>query len=122
MSVTDGTDTARMGQLQKFQTIAAQHIVSDVLRSELGSAKYEADEVAQLSKRIGETINKRLSEEPGSERYKYVTNVSIFQNEGQGARMSTSTIWDPESDAMVQEMFANESIRCVAVVFAVYVY
>ncbi|KAJ1789797.1 hypothetical protein LPJ59_005274, partial [Coemansia sp. RSA 2399] len=110
MATTDGTATAHAGQPQKLQILTVRKIMSEVLRSELGSTKYDADEVAQLSKRIGETINRRLSGESGSERYKYVTNVSIFQDEGQGARMGTSTIWDPESDAMVQEVFANDSV------------
>ncbi|KAJ2385999.1 hypothetical protein GGI23_006596 [Coemansia sp. RSA 2559] len=122
MAATDGTATAHVGQAQRLQTSTVRKLMSEVLRNELGNAKYDADEVAQLSKRIGEMINRRLSGESGSERYKYVTNVSIFQNKGQGARMGTSTIWDPVSDAMVQEVFANDSVKCVAVVFAVYVY
>ncbi|KAJ2550456.1 hypothetical protein EV175_004060 [Coemansia sp. RSA 1933] len=120
MTVTDGTATAHSGQA--LQATVAQKLLSEVLRSELGNVKYDADEVSQLSRRIGETVNRRLSGEPGAECYKYITNVSIFQNEGQGARMGTSTNWDPESDAMAQEMFANDSLKCVAVVFAVRVY
>ncbi|KAJ2663688.1 Tctex1 domain-containing protein 2 [Coemansia sp. RSA 1200] len=109
-------------QRQKFDAAVARSLLGEVLRSELTNTKYEADEVAQLGKRVGETINRRLSGEMALEQYKYVTSVSIFQNSGQGARMGTSAIWDPDADAVVQDMFVSDSIKCVAVVFAVCVY
>ncbi|KAI9504089.1 Tctex1 domain-containing protein 2 [Coemansia spiralis] len=120
--MTIGGSGVRAEQAQKLRTTAMRGILGEVLRGELGSARYEAEEVAAASKRVGEAINKRLLEEPGMERYKLVANISIFQNDGQGARMGSSTVWDPETDGVVQEMFANDSIRCVAVVFAVCIY
>ncbi|KAJ2493944.1 hypothetical protein IWW37_000022 [Coemansia sp. RSA 2050] len=117
-----GAAALRPDYMHRFRPTVAKPLISEVLRSTLGNAKYEAEDVAELSTSIGEKIVQRLVAEPGLERYKFVANVSIFQNSGQGARMCIGATWDPESDAAVQETFTNESIRCVAVVFAVYVY
>ncbi|KAJ2363811.1 Tctex1 domain-containing protein 2, partial [Coemansia sp. RSA 2611] len=117
-----GAAALRPDYMHRFRPTVAKPVISEVLRSTLGNAKYEAEGMAELSTSIGEKIVQRLAAEPGLERYKFVANVSIFQNNGQGARMSIGATWDPESDAAVQETFTSESIRCVAVVFAVYVY
>ncbi|KAJ2741387.1 hypothetical protein GGI20_005227 [Coemansia sp. BCRC 34301] len=127
MASTQGTSdgrpaTLRPDYMHRFRPTVAKPIISEVLRSTIGNAKYAADVMAELSTSIGERIVERLVAEPGLERYKFVANVSIFQNSGQGARMGIGATWDQESDAAVQETFANDSIRCVAVVFAVYVY
>ncbi|KAJ1725472.1 Tctex1 domain-containing protein 2 [Coemansia erecta] len=108
--------------MHKFRPASARPLISEVLRGELGVWRYDASEVADVGKRVSEAITKRLAGEPGMERYKFITNVSLFQNDGQGARMGTSMVWDAESDAAVQETYTSEGVRCVAVVFAVYVY
>ncbi|KAJ2878731.1 hypothetical protein GGI21_004058 [Coemansia aciculifera] len=112
----------RPDYMHRFRASVGKPIISEVLRSTIGNTKYVAEDMAELSRSIGERIVERLVAEPGMERYKFVANVSVFQNNGQGARMGIGATWDPESDAAVQETFTNESIRCVAVVFAVYVY
>ncbi|KAJ2052775.1 hypothetical protein GGI03_005600 [Coemansia sp. RSA 2337] len=117
-----GSATLRPDYMHRFRPTVAKPIISEILRSTLGNAKYQAEGMVELSTGIGEKIVERLVAEPGLERYKYVANVSIFQNNGQGARMCIGATWDPESDAAVQETFTNESIRCVAVVLAAYVY
>ncbi|KAJ1648821.1 hypothetical protein GGF44_006648 [Coemansia sp. RSA 1694] len=117
-----GSATLRPDYMHRFRPTVAKPIISEVLRSTIGNTKYEAEGMAELSTSIGERIVERLVAEPGLERYKFIANVSVFQNSGQGARMGIGATWDPESDAAVQETFTNESIRCVAVVFAVYVY
>ncbi|KAJ2787163.1 Tctex1 domain-containing protein 2 [Coemansia interrupta] len=108
--------------MHKFRPATARPLIGEILRGEIGGWRYDAAEVAEVGKRVSEAITKRLSSEAGMERYKFITNVSLFQNDGQGARMGTSMVWDAESDAAVQETYASEGVRCVAVVFAVYVY
>lgn len=99
---------------------AAKPLITSVLRDELKGARYQTDQVSELSKRIGDGIVAKLTTEVvGLERYKLIANVSIFQNEGQGARMDTRAVWDPDADGVLQETFVNDSIKCVAVVFAI---
>lgn len=43
-------------------------------------------------------------------RYKYVVNVVMGENLGEGARMDSRCYWDPESDGSAQAFFSNVSI------------
>ncbi|KAJ1829715.1 Tctex1 domain-containing protein 2 [Coemansia sp. RSA 2599] len=108
--------------IHRFRTSCARPLMGDILRDELGNRRYQVEEMAAASKRISEIINKRLAKVPGLEGFKFITNVSIFQNDGQGARMFTSMVWDPDSDTAVQEIYTNENIKCVALVLAICVY
>ncbi|KAJ1941269.1 Tctex1 domain-containing protein 2 [Linderina macrospora] len=116
------TTLAQPDYMYKFRASAAKPLIAEVLRTELSDKKYEAEDMAELTKTIGEQINLRLSKESGMERYKFISNVNIFQNSGQGARMGSSAVWDREADCVVQETYVSESLKCVAVVFVVLVY
>ncbi|KAI8326221.1 hypothetical protein GQ54DRAFT_253432 [Martensiomyces pterosporus] len=121
-SSASASSIVRPDYMHKFRPAAVKPLIAETLRNELGDTRYEADDMAGLTKTIGDKINARLAGEAGLDRYKLITNVSIFQDGGQGARMGTSAIWDPESDGVAQEMYSNGSIKCVAVVFAAHVY
>ncbi|KAJ1731495.1 Tctex1 domain-containing protein 2 [Coemansia biformis] len=103
-----------------FRAPAAKAAIGEVLRRELEGVQYEGDQMAKLGWTVGALINERLAADAdaGLERYKFVTNVSIFQNIGQGTHMGCSAVWDPDTDAAVMETYTSDSIRCVAVVFA----
>ncbi|KAJ1844417.1 hypothetical protein LPJ57_009504 [Coemansia sp. RSA 486] len=118
----DQVSIPRPDLIHRFRTSSARPLMGDILRKELENRRYHAEDMARVSTRISESINKRLTKEPGLERFKFITNVSIFQNDGQGARMFTSMLWDPDSDSAVQEIYSNETIKCVALVIAIYVY
>ncbi|KAJ2009808.1 hypothetical protein GGI04_000124 [Coemansia thaxteri] len=108
---SSGPAALRPDYMHRFRPTVAKPIISEVLRSALGNTKYESEGMAELTTAIGKRIVERLVAEPGLERYKFVVNVSIFQNNGQGARMGVSANWDPEADAAVQETFTNDSIN-----------
>ncbi|KAJ2380255.1 Tctex1 domain-containing protein 2, partial [Coemansia sp. RSA 2603] len=107
--------------MHKFRAASARPLIGEILRSELSGWRYNGDTAADVGKRVSEAISRRLAAERGMERYKFISNVSLFQSDAQGARMGTSMVWDAESDGAVQETFTSEGVRCVAVVFAVYV-
>ena len=55
-------------------------------------------------------------------RYKYVVNVILGENKGEGARMDCKCLWDTDTDGFVQHVYTNASLFCVAVAFAMYYY
>ncbi len=56
------------------------------------------------------------------DRYKYVVQVMIGEQRGEGVSMSARCFWDNKRDHYVQKTFQNETIFCVAVAFAAYYY
>ncbi|KAJ1888059.1 hypothetical protein LPJ66_008766 [Kickxella alabastrina] len=95
--------------MHKFRPDVAQPIINDILRSELTDKRYKDNDMSTITKRIGELITSRMSVQSGFERYKFVTNVSIFENPGQGSWMGTNLVWDPETDNAAQGSFFNDT-------------
>ncbi|ELU01365.1 hypothetical protein CAPTEDRAFT_90344 [Capitella teleta] len=56
------------------------------------------------------------------ERYKFVVQVVIGEQRGEGVKMGCRCFWDSDSDSYAQDLFLNDSLFCVAAVFGVYYY
>ncbi|KIP12837.1 hypothetical protein PHLGIDRAFT_27201 [Phlebiopsis gigantea 11061_1 CR5-6] len=77
----------------------------------------ERDKVKRWIKEIGERVKERMLEiQPRG--YKFMVMTQINENLGQGGRADLVCHWE-DTDAIVQEMFANDSIICICVAFAV---
>ncbi|KAJ2347787.1 Tctex1 domain-containing protein 2 [Coemansia erecta] len=122
----DDGSPLRPGIMHKFRSTVAQPLLCEILRRELTDVQYDKDTVGELGQKLGSLISERLAREPGMDRYKFITNVSLFQNNnnnsGVAARMGSKCVWDVGADTVVQETFVGPAIRCVAAVFAVYYY
>ncbi|GJJ69500.1 tctex1 domain-containing protein 2 [Entomortierella parvispora] len=107
--------------MQKFKPPVATKFMQQILQNHLLHAVYHGEESQRLSKLIAEEIKTKLIElELG--RYKYVVNVVMGENLGEGARMDSRCYWDPESDGSAQAFFSNDSLWCAAVAFAIFYY
>ncbi|PIA19409.1 hypothetical protein COEREDRAFT_37714 [Coemansia reversa NRRL 1564] len=106
--------------MHRFRASEVRPVISEVLQSELEGMQYEGVEMAEISRRISEVVAARVAGMAGLERYKIISSVSMFENSGQGARMGSSVMWDDEVDGIVHETYANDRLRCVAVVYAVF--
>ncbi|CAM9356191.1 unnamed protein product, partial [Sphacelaria rigidula] len=53
-------------------------------------------------------------------RYKYIVQVVIGEQRGEGVRMGSRCFWDSETDNIANETYVNDSIFCVATAYAVY--
>ena len=60
--------------------------------------------------------------EPKLDRYKFVVQVVIGEQRGEGVKMGCRCFWDASTDAYATEMFSNESIFAVAVAMGIYMY
>ncbi|CAG8506350.1 4593_t:CDS:2 [Ambispora leptoticha] len=106
---------------KKFNQRVATDIINKILSDRLKDAIYDKDQAPGWAHEIAEEIKKKLLE-LDLNRYKYVVNVTIMENKGEGARMQCQCYWDSDTDNIAQEVFTNESLICVAVAFGVYLY
>eukprot|EP01084_Bolivina_argentea_P207777 354436_1 len=103
----------------KFLRSSVEKIASEVLEEGLRDVKYDAEDAASISKELSRTIQNRVKE-LGYERYKLVTQVTITQASGQGLRVSSRCLWDPEVDNYAEAVYKNETLIAVALVFGCY--
>ena len=57
-----------------------------------------------------------------SNRYKFMVNVVLGEQRGQGIRMGNRCFWDEDTDAFACETYHNDSIFCVATAYGIYMY
>jgi tctex1 domain-containing protein 2 len=96
-------------------------VIGDVLQAKLHTVQYHADHSSTLAREIADEIKHRMKEEDWP-RYKYVVQVVIGEQRGEGVKMGCRNFWDSGTDSHAQEVFANESLFCVAAVFGLYYY
>ncbi|KAG0018874.1 Tctex1 domain-containing protein 2, partial [Entomortierella chlamydospora] len=95
-----------MSYVQIFRPPVATKFMQQIIQAHLQNKVYNAEECQKLSKVIAEEIKAKLIElELG--RYKYVVNVALGENLGNGARMDARCHWDQESDGSAQAFFPN---------------
>ncbi|KAF8520090.1 hypothetical protein JB92DRAFT_2709531 [Gautieria morchelliformis] len=105
----------------KFDSNLLRAYMKKLLSSTLAGAAWpelkDKDKVKQWCKEIGERVKERAVEiEPRG--FKYMVTTQINENLGQGGRADLVCHWE-DSDAVAQEVFANDSLICVCIAFAV---
>ncbi|KYM98178.1 Tektin-4 [Cyphomyrmex costatus] len=106
---------------EKFKPLSAKEIIHDVLFEQLSTKSYDAQAAAQWTKDIADNIERKIKDLQ-FKRYKYVVNVVLGQQHGAGVKIGTRCIWDAEADTYAYDSFVNDTIFCVAIVYAVYFY
>ncbi|XP_050446419.1 dynein light chain Tctex-type protein 2B-like isoform X2 [Cataglyphis hispanica] len=106
---------------EKFKPLSAKEIIHDVLFDQLATKSYDAQAAAQWTKDIADVIETRIKDLQ-FKRYKYIVNVVLGQQHGAGVKIGTRCIWDAEADTYAYDSFINDTIFCVAIVYAVYFY
>jgi hypothetical protein len=53
-------------------------------------------------------------------RYKFMVQVAIGEQRGEGARMGLRCFWDSTTDNYASDTYTNDSLFCVATAYAVY--
>ena len=53
---------------------------------------------------------------------RYVVQVSIGEQKGQGVRVVNRCFWDSETDNVTSVTFKNDAIFCLVTAFGAYVY
>ena len=113
--------TVRPKYRQRASVNAMKEIIRNILEAELGGQTYQLDLCTVQTKKICDDIRNKLKEQ-NLPRYKYMVQVVIGQQRGEGVRMGCRTFWDADTDAYASETFINDSLFCVATAYAVYLY
>lgn len=104
---------------QRASATRMKEIIREILNEKLGGREYHGDHVQQQTKTIADEVKQKLKsmELP---RYKYMVQVVIGEQRGEGVRMGCRTFWEPTTDTYANETFINDSLFCVVVAYAVY--
>ncbi|EKX41360.1 hypothetical protein GUITHDRAFT_74817 [Guillardia theta CCMP2712] len=95
--------------------------MKDVMRERLKEEKYNVDRAAKATREIADSIKMKLKEFHW-ERYKYVVQVVIGEQRGEGIQMGCRCFWDEDADNFAQASYSNDSLFATAVAFGVYLY
>ncbi|CAE7500191.1 DYNLT2B [Symbiodinium sp. KB8] len=55
-------------------------------------------------------------------RYKYMVQVVVGENSGEGVRVGTRCLWDASTDGMAHESMTSDKLFVTAMAFGVYLY
>uniref|UniRef100_A0A061RGY2 Tctex1 domain-containing protein 2 n=1 Tax=Tetraselmis sp. GSL018 TaxID=582737 RepID=A0A061RGY2_9CHLO len=106
---------------ERFKPNKARQVMQEVLKQKLSGVSYHADNTSNWAREISDEIKSKLKDE-GWKRYKFVVQVVIGEQRGQGTRMGCRCFWDNNTDSCAHEVFHNESLFCVAAAYGVYLY
>lgn len=101
---------------EKFSKSEVEKEINALLERELKNTQYNPKDVVNLSKNLNAKIITQLKE-MGYPRYKFVSQVVISSVEGQGIRVASRCLWDPQQDNFATSSYKNSSLLCVALVF-----
>ena len=76
---------------------------------------------AVTTKKIADEIRTRLKAQD-LPRYKYMVQVVIGEQRGEGVRMGCRTFWDADTDAYANATYVNDNLFCVATAYGIYLY
>ncbi|XP_025836896.1 tctex1 domain-containing protein 2-like [Agrilus planipennis] len=105
----------------KFQELMVKEIVRNILAESLAAKKYDSETIKNLTTSIANRINHAVKELK-LKRYKHIVHVNMGERRGQGVKSGFICLWDSETDTHISETYINDSLFCVATVFAVYLY
>ena len=75
-----------------------------------------------MSKEIADEAKQELKSLGKDKRYKYIVQVIIGQNNGQGVRVGSRQFWDEDTDDCATVTYMNDSVFCLVAAFALYFY
>jgi len=79
----------------------------EVLTDKLTNVQYHPENTSQLTKDIADEIKSKLKSDLKLERYKFVVQVVIGEQKGEGVRMGCRCFWDSDTDSYAQAAFMN---------------
>ncbi|XP_076454210.1 dynein light chain Tctex-type protein 2B-like [Babylonia areolata] len=105
----------------KFRPAAVKDMIHMVVTEHLSGKAYDSECATDWTKSISDTIKDKL-QEMGYDRYKFIVQVVIAEQRGQGTKMACRCFWDADSDNYAQDLYMNESLVCVAAAFGIFYY
>ena len=120
LTVNQDSYSIRPSFKDKFRPNKVKAVIKEIVDRQLFDVKYEHEKVAENCRALSEQIRNDLrSAQP---RYKIMVQVVIGDKKGQGVRIGSRCFWDSDTDNMATYTYTNETLFCVVVVFACYLY
>uniref|UniRef100_A0A7E4VMM6 Tctex1 domain-containing protein 2 n=1 Tax=Panagrellus redivivus TaxID=6233 RepID=A0A7E4VMM6_PANRE len=105
----------------KFRPTVGKKILEKCASELLTAQKYADANVNELSRVLAENVRKEFIDLQ-LPRNKYVVEVILGEQRGQGARIHSGCSWDVDTDSQVSHFYQNDSLFCLIVVFVVFTY
>ncbi|XP_062521802.1 dynein light chain Tctex-type protein 2B-like [Corticium candelabrum] len=105
----------------KFRPAVAKDVIRNTLHEHLDGKEYNSEEASVWTKTICDEIKDKLKEQ-GFDRYKFIVQVVVGEQRGEGVKMGCRCFWDSDTDNYVRDVFMNDTIFCVAAAFGVFYY
>lgn len=107
---------------EKFKPSEAREFIKGVLKDKLVPKQQNPpSDLNPLSKDIADSIKAKFKEN-GKERYKYIVQVVLGSQKGQGVQAGCRNFWDADTDGVAFEQYIDDNLFCLVTVWAVYVY
>ncbi|CAH8597146.1 unnamed protein product [Dicrocoelium dendriticum] len=107
---------------QKFRPSIVKNILNTIIREKLENQTYSAEETHGQCIALADEIKHALKKNLTLSRYRYLVQVIIGEQRGQGVKVGYRCYWDSDTDNYAEASFTNESLFCVASAFGVYSY
>lgn len=104
---------------QRFKPTTVYDLVAAVVRERFAEYEYSRFTAPKFAKSAAAAINDKLKE-LGLPRYKYVTNVTVAQQYGQGLDVTSRCVWDTKTDSYTTVHISTPTLIVIASVHAVY--
>ncbi|KAJ3660365.1 hypothetical protein Zmor_004816 [Zophobas morio] len=105
----------------KFKGGTVKEIMRNALSEQLGGKTYQADKVKTWTVDLANDISAKLTGLK-MKRYKHIVQVTLGEQKGAGVKSVVRCLWDAETDGYTSEIFSNDTIFCLVVVYAIYLY
>mmetsp|Transcript_38558 Transcript_38558/g.88409 ORF Transcript_38558/g.88409 Transcript_38558/m.88409 type:complete len:116 (+) Transcript_38558:25-372(+) len=92
---------------EKFRPNAVKPLITAVLNDRLADKTYNPELTAQWTREIADEIKNKLKLELDLPRYKYVVQVLIGEQRGEGVRMGCRCFWDADTDNYAESTYRN---------------
>ncbi|KAL0949630.1 hypothetical protein HGRIS_009675 [Hohenbuehelia grisea] len=105
----------------KFDSDPIKLYIKKLLPTILAAASWpepkDRDKVKAWMSEIGDRVKDKMLQTQ-AHGYKYIVLTQINENLGQGGRADMACHWE-DTDAVAQEVYANDSLICICIAFAV---
>mmetsp|Transcript_71518 Transcript_71518/g.64201 ORF Transcript_71518/g.64201 Transcript_71518/m.64201 type:complete len:123 (-) Transcript_71518:139-507(-) len=106
---------------QKFRAGLVKDVMRKYMEDTLRGEKYNSDQVSKWTKEISHNI-KSFLKSCNWPRYKYMVQVIIGENKGQGIKIASKQFWDENNDSISVHYYVNDSLYAVSIAYGVYHY
>ncbi|XP_067011097.1 dynein light chain Tctex-type protein 2B isoform X2 [Anabrus simplex] len=109
----------RPGYDELFRPDNVKEVIHDVLHDGLRGKVYSEESADVWAKSIADNLRNKVRD-MGYPRYKLIVQVVLGEQQGAGIKIASRCLWDADSDNYASYVFMNETIFCMAAVYAIH--